>query len=107
MPKGGEKTIELFGRTVMAPIRGNEVEDYNTVLAIAEGQQFVTLGGRNKIVYKFDPSTGNYIAHGEPNKTPFTGADRTVHTRHELINQFGGIYSNVDPNYDFSYNKGR
>ena len=104
LPKDAkEASIELFGKTVMAPTRGNEVEDYNTVLAIAEGQQFITLGGRNKIIYKFDSSSGNYIAHGEPNKTPFKGADRTVHTRHELINQFGGIYSNVDPNYDFDY----
>ena len=104
LPKNAQnRTIELFGKTVIAPTRGNEVEDYNTVLAISEGQQYITLGGRNKIIYKFDPSTGNYVAHGYPNKTPFTGADRTVHTRHELINTYGGIYSNVDPNYDFGY----
>ena len=58
---------------------------------------------REKIIYKFDPDSGNYIAHGYPNKTPFKGADRTVHTRHELINVYGGIYSNIDPNYNFDY----
>ena len=104
LPKDSKQTtIELFGKTVVAPTRGNEVEDYNTVLAIAEGQQYITLGGREKIIYKFDPDSGNYIAHGYPNKTPFKGADRTVHTRHELINVYGGIYSNIDPNYDFDY----